>query len=300
MSQHDSTLQAGIPEAEFHIDESLVKNLLLDQCPQYSHLPLQVLGNGWDNSLFRLGEELLVRLPRRQFAVSFASNEQRYLKIIAPRLPLPVPVPVYCGTPACTYPWPWSITPWIIGNTADKSPPHANSAKQWADFLRMLHYPASENAPQNPYRSLPLTSYLEKFEQRYQSLRDKNAINHQAVNAIWQTGLESVMAFSPCWIHGDLHSMNILCANGKFTGVIDWGDMCVGDSATDLASFWVLFDGQTAEHSIQHDYRASVAQIQRAKASAVLFALVLLDTGLDCNEQQVNIARTILNNLGAN
>ncbi len=91
--------------------------------------------------------------------------------------------------------------------------------------------------------------------------------------------------------------MNILCQNGQFCGVIDWGDLCVGDVAGDLSSFWILFGNDIATHSIQHDYRASEAQILRAKATAVFFAMVFIDTGLENSEQQVRIGQQTLHNL---
>ena len=99
----------AIPAAEVEVDEGIVLRLLQEQHPDLAHLPITYFKNGWDNFLFRLGEELTVRIPRRQLGADLIHNEQKFLPIIAPRLPLPVTVPIRTGVPDCGYPWHWSI-----------------------------------------------------------------------------------------------------------------------------------------------------------------------------------------------
>src|SRR5262245_50492455 len=103
---------AGTPAAEVSVSAGLVRALLADQHPQYASLPIAFSGEGWDNFMFRLGDDLAVRLPRRGEAVDLLANEQRWLGELAARLPLPIPAPVAVGGPACGYPWRWSIIPW--------------------------------------------------------------------------------------------------------------------------------------------------------------------------------------------
>jgi len=292
-----------IPPAEVDVDEALVLRLLQAQHPDLAHLPIQFFNNGWDNFLFRLGDDLSVRIPRRELGAAFIRNEQKFLPLVAPRLPLPVTKPIRVGEPGCGYPWYWSVCQWLHGTQADKSPPALNASKQWATFLSALHISGPKDGPHNPLRGYPLATYRERFAARFQRLRDMQLINSAAVDSIWQQGLDADATFSPCWGHGDLHPMNILCEDGQFVGVIDWGDMYIGDAAADLASFYMLFPVAVAEHSLQHDYRAGVAQITRAKACAVFFAITLLDTGIGDNlhpdnPQQVTLARKIFSNLG--
>src|SRR6188472_1139756 len=104
----------GMPAAEFDIDAALIRALLNAQHPDLANLPLVDVGAGWDNKLYRLGENLAVRLPRRAAAAGLIEHEQRWLSELAPQLPLPVPVPVRIGRPGCGYPWSWSVTPWLI------------------------------------------------------------------------------------------------------------------------------------------------------------------------------------------
>ena len=97
------------PPAEVAIDASLIRALLQEQHPDLAHLALVDVGEGWDNRLFRLGDDLAVRIPRRAVAAVLIEQEQRWLPQLAPRLPLPIPVPRRVGRPGCGFPWSWSI-----------------------------------------------------------------------------------------------------------------------------------------------------------------------------------------------
>src|SRR5215813_4973080 len=106
------------PPSEVAMDEALVRALLLEQHPDLAGLCITNASAGWDNHLFRLGDRLAVRLPRRALAADLILHEQRWLPRLGPRLPLPVPVPVRMGRPGCGYPWSWSVVPWFVGESA--------------------------------------------------------------------------------------------------------------------------------------------------------------------------------------
>ena len=106
------------PAAEVAIDAALVRGLLADQHPDLADRTLAHVSGGWDNEIYRLGDDRLVRLPRRQVAAALTRNEQRFLAEIAPRLPLAVPVPLRVGAPGRDYPHPWSVCAWFEGETA--------------------------------------------------------------------------------------------------------------------------------------------------------------------------------------
>jgi aminoglycoside phosphotransferase (APT) family kinase protein len=111
------------PAAEVTIDGSLVQALLQEQQPDLAHLSLIEVGEGWDNTLFRLGDDLAVRVPRRAASAALIEHEQRWLPRLSSRLPLPVPAPVRVGRPCCGFPWSWSVVPWFPGQTALLAPP---------------------------------------------------------------------------------------------------------------------------------------------------------------------------------
>ena len=99
------------PAADLVVDPSLVHALLQEQHPDLAHLvPLKV-AEGWDNAIFRLGDELAVRLPRRAASATLIEHEQRWLPQLSPRLPIPVPVPLRVGVPSPMFGWAWSDRP---------------------------------------------------------------------------------------------------------------------------------------------------------------------------------------------
>ncbi len=272
---------SGTPASDVKIDTTLVYKLLEDQHPDLAHLPIQLVDAGWDNAMFRLGDRLSVRLPRRQAAATLIENEQTWLPLLADHLPIPVPNPRRIGKPALGYPWRWSVLPWLTGTTADQEEPSANQAKRFASFLRSLHVPAPFNAPLNPVRGVLLHQRAASVEERMQRLETKTNLITQKIRSTWNLALNTPIDVEAKWLHGDLHARNVLVDNGAIAGIIDWGDMTVGDIATDLASIWMLFSDRKARQEVLAEYaNVTEATLQRAKGWAVLFGVFLLDTGL--------------------
>ena len=173
-----NTAPLGTPAAEVTLEPELVAGLITDQHPDLAHLPLQVLKSGWDNVMFRLGEHLLVRMPRRAAAASLVINEQTWLPRLASRLPLPIPAPLGIGSPGRGYPWHWSIVPWLAGTGADQHEPAASQAGPFGMFLRALHVSAPVDAPANPFRGGPLSQYAAVTNERMQRLASQNRPDH--------------------------------------------------------------------------------------------------------------------------
>ena len=271
----------GTPQAEHAIDAALVAGLLADQHADLAHLPLREVDSGWDNALFRLGDELAVRLPRRAAAASLIVHEQEWLPQLAGDLPLPVPVPVRRGEPGRGYPWRWSVVRWLHGAPADRAAPDTSQAEPFAAFLRALHRPAPPSAPANPVRGVPLAQRAAVAEARMRRLERAAELVPPTIPALWQAALAAPLDHPPVWLHGDLHPQNVLVAAGAISGVIDWGDITAGDPATDLAAIWMLFAEPAARAAALAAYGPiSPATLARARAWAVLFSLLLLDNGL--------------------
>lgn len=271
----------GTPVPDRDIDPSLVSRLLAEQHPDLVHLPIQLTDAGCDNAMFRLGDRLVARLPRRNVAAALIEHEQTWLPQLANRLPIPVPVPYRLGKPAQDYPWRWSVLPWLAGNAADQAEPNASQAKRFALFLRSLHVPAPCNAPPNPFRGVPLAQRAASLAERMQRLEMKIDLITQPIKNAWDLALAAPIDTKATWLHGDLHARNILVEDGVITGIIDWGDLTSGDIATDLAAIWMLFADRTArEWAIAEYADISDATLQRAKGWAILFGVLLLDTGL--------------------
>jgi aminoglycoside phosphotransferase (APT) family kinase protein len=292
-------LPIGTPPPEVPIDINLVQQLVAEQFPTLCHLPIETVDAGWDNSIFRLGDHLAIRLPRRQLAAELIGHEQTWLPRLAPQLPLPVPTPLHIGQPNQSYPWRWSIVPWLLGQPADLSEPDLTQIVPFISFLNALHIAAPIDAPVNPYRGVPLVQRAAAVEERMARLESQTELI-APIKTSWQRSLMAPIDRPPTWIHGDLHARNVLVETGKISGVIDWGDMTSGDIATDLAAIWMLFDDPTARRLALETYgglsgsNLSESTIHRSIGWAILFGVVLLDTGLVDNPRHAAMGERTL------
>jgi aminoglycoside phosphotransferase (APT) family kinase protein len=230
-----------MPAAEVEVSAALVRRLLEEQHPDLAHLPLETLANGWDNVMIRLGDDLVVRMPRREAAAGILRNEQRWLPTLAPRLPLPIPAPARIGEPGPGYPWPWSIVPFLPGSPASDTPPSdfREAAAALGGFFGALHVPAAPDAPANPVRGVPLAQRAATVAENLRIAASE--VDHAAVLRIWEAALAApAWDRPPVWLHGDPHPANILVDHGRLSAVIDFGDITAGDPATDLAAAWML------------------------------------------------------------
>jgi aminoglycoside phosphotransferase (APT) family kinase protein len=282
------------PPAEVEIDAPLVAALLADQHPDLASLPLQLFEAGWDNVMFRLGDALVVRMPRRLVAAQLILNEQCWLPVLAPQLTLPIPAPRRFGVPGRGYPWHWSVIPWLPGAPADLHPPQGDQASIFAAFLRSLHTPAPNTAPANPVRGGPLSERAPYAEQRMERLAHLNEVITPQLRVIWQHALAAPSCSAPVWLHGDLHPRNMLVHNGQLSAIIDWGDITAGDPATDLAAIWMLFADEEARATALAAYQPDEALLRRALGWAIHLGVTLLETGLADNPRFATIGEQTL------
>ena len=265
------------PPREVDVTTDLVRALLADQHPDLAALPLVHVEDGWDNAMFRLGDILALRMPRRAAGGVLIHTEQRWLPQVAPGLPLQTPVPVRIGAPGRGYPFGWSIVPWLAGEPSDLAPPHAEQGEVLAAFLTALHRPAPADAPHNPYRgSVALMVRADAFEQRHAAAVATHGPLDPALRRCWAAGAATPIDAPRTWFHGDLHGRNVLVKDGRLAGVIDWGDMAAGDAACDLASVWMLLPDREARRRAMAAYPASEATWTRARGWAALMTVMLL------------------------
>ena len=261
------------PPAEVTLTVEDVDRLIASQHPSLRG-PLELVAHGWDNDLFRLGDDLAVRLPRRQLAAPLIEHEQRWLPRIAERMPVPIPAPVALGVPTETYPWAWSIVPWFGGRGASESDAASRDAiaEQLADALLALHTPAPPDAPANPYRGVPLAD-------RDGVVRERLA-PHPALLAVWEAALTTPAWSGPrLWLHGDVHPGNVLIEGGRMSALIDFGDLTSGDPANDLSAAWLFFTATgRARFRARFGDRYDDATWERARGWAAAFAGIALDT----------------------
>lgn len=248
---------ADMPAAEIDIDVDLVRRLVASQFPDLADRPVSPLAFGWDNALFRLGDDLVARLPRRQAGVPLVAHEQRWLPELAVGLPLPIPAPVGNGVPGEGYPWPWSVCPFFEGTSVlahvdagGSLADPAAEARRLGEFLAAFHRPAPDDGPHNPYRGVPLADRDTRVRDDLVRAGDdvEALVGMKSFEAAWDAALDTpVWPGPPVWVHGDVHSGNLVTDGERITAVVDLGDLCVGDPASDLVVAWMLFDGDARE-----------------------------------------------------
>lgn len=221
---------------EREIDEALVRQLLAEQFPEWARLPLcRVEPSGTVNAIFRLGDTLSVRMARRDGPSEAGGKEVRWLPKLAARLPLDIPIPVAQGRPNRDYPWFWDVHTWVEGETVPVEALEATqAARDLAAFVAALQQVDLPGGPLG--RGIPLAARDDDFRNWLARFG-----GDRAVAAVWEQALVAPpWRGPPVWHHGDLDARNWLVRDGHIRGVIDWGEMGVGDPACDVMVAWKL------------------------------------------------------------
>ncbi|WP_084125221.1 phosphotransferase [Demequina sp. NBRC 110054] len=283
------------PDAEVRITDDLVSRLLRAQHPGLSALPLGERFEGWDNVTVRLGDDLAVRLPRRQLGADLASREHRWLAALAPDWDFPVPAPVHLGEPGEDYPWHWSVIPYFDGERCFDAPLADEGVADLGTALAQVHRAAPEDAPRNPFRSATLAERAEVFDARINTvlaLEDAPAVlleeeAREAFEAGANAGREG-----ETWAHLDLHGGNVLTRDGRLAALLDWGDLGVADPATDLGQALSLV-GRTGFRRLLEAYAeaggeaASAGGLDQVTAFRVEAEAVGYSLTLACHEKAI-------------
>lgn len=229
---------------EIDTDVGLVRRLLEEQFPAWAELPLEpVRPLGTDNALYRLGQAMVVRLPRRPRTAITLEKELRWLPRLGALLPLAIPRPLAHGAPVSAFPFTWAVYTWLPGETAtlERIPDPQGFTFDLAGFLIALQRAEPAGGPaageHNFFRGEPLVQ--RDGETRAAIARLAGRVDERAATAIWEAALGAPEWMeSPVWIHGDLDARNLLVRDGRLAGVLDFGSLGVGDPACDVAAAW--------------------------------------------------------------
>ncbi|MGW9416929.1 aminoglycoside phosphotransferase family protein [Cellulosimicrobium funkei] len=267
----------SVPETAITAD--LVREALTEQHPDLAGLPLREVAGGWGNQMWRLGDDLAVRVQRMDPTPELQLKERRWLPVLAPRLPLPVPTPVRHGEPSARLPRHWTVMTWVPGEPLDHGTitRGEHAADALAGFLRALHVAAPADAPSSTDRGAHPRDVTDGFEGFLRAVAPDDSA---AVRSVWADAVAApAWEGPPVWVHGDLHPANVVVADGTLAGVVDFGDLFAGDPAWDLAAAWVLLPAGLAARFFDAYAPADDATVRRARGLAALKALFLLLMG---------------------
>ncbi|MGW8883143.1 aminoglycoside phosphotransferase family protein [Streptomyces sp. NPDC055749] len=228
---------------EVDIDAPLVGRLIAAQFPQWAHLPVTAVRSaGTDNAMYRLGDDMAVRLPRVPGAAGQVAKEQRWLPHLAPHLPLAVPVPLGLGRPDEGYEMPWSVFGWLEGENAHDTPltdqPHA--AVELGRFVTALRAVDATDGPPS-FRGGPVSTRDPEVRAAIRDLGADGTVEADVATAAWESALRLPQwEGEPAWLHGDLLPVNVLARGGRLAAVIDFGAVGTGDPACDTMAAWTL------------------------------------------------------------
>lgn len=278
-------------EGEATTSVELVRRLVAGQFPQWTDMPVAPVGTpGTDNAMYRLGDDLAVRLPRLPGGVAQIARDGHWLPLLAPRLPLPIPAPVAVGRPAHGYPFAWTVGRWLPGDTVEAFT-ERGAALDLAAFVTALRAVDPVGAAAG-YRGGALADRDASVREAIGRLHGD--VDTAAATSAWETALAAPgWDGPPTWSHGDLHAGNVLAVGGRVSAVIDFGCAGVGDPACDVTPAWTLLG---AEHrgTFRDAVGADDAMWERARGWVLCMGLVALPYYRERNPPFAAMARRML------
>jgi len=273
---------------EFTLDDGAVAQRVAKRFPHWSGLTVtRVASAGTDNALFRLGDNLVVRMPRREKCGAQIIKDAQFLPRLAPHLPLAIPKPLAQAEPCADCPWPWAVYAWLPGEMAraDTLGDPIAAADALAAFICALRAIEATGAPspsvENFGRGAPLATRDKWVRAAIVALGAD--IDAAACLRVWDDACAApVYSGAPVWLHGDLQAGNLLTRDGRLAAVIDFGGLAAADPACDLMPAWTLFDGP-ARARFRAAIGADEGEWRRARGWALSVALIAMPYYRDTN-----------------
>lgn len=288
-------------ENEVETNQALVRRLLAAQFPQWAELPISPVSSaGTDNAIYRLGDDMAVRLPRIDWAVGQVELEHKWMPKFAPLLPLSIPEPIAIGAPGEGYPWDWSIYQWQEGEnlTLSEVADPSQTVIDLANFLiafQRIDTTGGPLAEEHNLRGAPLAVWDARTREGIAAMQ--GMIDVDAASAVWETALQaSAWDQPPVWFHGDLLVGNLLFNQGHLSAVIDFSMMGVGDPACDLMIVWSLFAGESRE-AFRETLAVDDAMWARGRGLALSQAVIFIPYYLKTNPVGVSNAQHMLDEI---
>lgn len=293
---------------EVPIDLALAEHLIAEQYPQFAGRPLRQLSSqGTDNVVFRLGEDLSLRLPRKASAVPSLDTEWEWLPRLAPQLPLSVPEPVARGEPTAEYPFPWTICLWVPGyaprDPSDLDP--RDTAERLGNFVRDLQAVDTTGAPvadEQTQRGGSLAAFDDITREALDDVValiaagsvERELLDPGAARSLWDAAVAvPVWSGDGVWLHRDLYLDNLLAVDDRLAGVIAFGGLVVGDPAGNAMAAWHVLPAEQRVTFLRIVGADSATQL-RARGWVLMQGLLALPYYVGSHGGMVRMARRAL------
>jgi aminoglycoside phosphotransferase (APT) family kinase protein len=255
---------------EIEIDDALVRHLVATQFPELADRQImRVEPWGTDNAIYRLGDDLVIRLPRIHWATDQVEREATWLPRLAPHLPIAVPEPIAVGEPGVGYPYRWAVHRWLPGDgaTISEMDDPVRFALSLAEFVRALQTVPPDGAPEARNRARPLQEYNDATLGAIAWASD--LIDDERARALWEEALAAPpYRGAPVWVHGDIEG-NCLLTSGQLSGIVDWGAACVGDPAVDIQVVWSPLFTDDSRSAFLEALDVDEATLARSRGAAI-------------------------------
>ena len=283
---------------------SIAENLIKQQFSPIENLsvkPAQATGS--DNFIFRVGNDLLIRLPRHASSESQLKKEIKWLPLLSEVLPVSIPQIYFKGSPAPEFPFQWGIFKWIDGSIYDpllfENTDHI--VNTMVHFIHALWKADPSNGPEygehNNFRGQPLAERDKQTTEAIKTL--PHFYKQETLTSLWNTACTMNVWNKPyIWVHGDLHWGNILTKNDNLSGIIDFGSLGLGDPAVDVMCAWILFSPEK-RRLFKQKINVDTPTWTRGMGWALSFAAIALPYYLPKKHILADIASFTLDNIMA-
>ena len=293
-------------DADIDLEPARAHELAQAQFPSFAKSSFRLLSSGWDNDAYLADDRVVFRFPRRKVAANLIQREIKILPILEPHVLLRISRSKYIGQPTEDYPFTWAGYDFMPGITACRltltDQERAANAQILGDFLKALHSITVDEetkswAPQDELSRTDMEGRFPKLRERLAKLSsilpciNPYRIEESAKESITSSiGNRQSKIDNPVWVHGDLYSRHIVAENKKIVGVIDWGDVHLGDRAVDL-SIAFTFLPPTAHEAFKQAYGdIDEATWRRAKFRAIYHAAAIAEYGADIKDADLIMA----------
>ncbi|KQL52491.1 hypothetical protein AN964_02345 [Heyndrickxia shackletonii] len=289
------------------VTETLATSLIEEQFPQLNPTKAEVIGEGFDNTVFKVNDEFIFRFPRRNVAAHLLETENRILPKLADKLPIPIPIPTFIGVPGESYPWSFTGYPIVHGTTPGilSNEKRMQSVEKLALFLKELHrFPVKDalhvKIPYDELNRLDIESRRPKLKENLQKASELGLFIAQKELEQFIESVSTDETNTECaLVHGDLHTRNMLVdGEGKVSGIIDWGDTHIGNPAIDLSIVYTFIppEGRYLFYSIYGTVDEQTENLAKFKAIYTT-TLLLLYAYDNSNQLLIEECKEILRHL---